>query len=75
MKRIFLTTLAFFGALWFAFMVSIFGLLSFVGPHSAPLPKAMEPVVYLVAGAIVLVAPILAATIVWRRLTPQAGEE
>jgi hypothetical protein len=30
------------------------------------LPKAWEPVVYFLAGAVILVVPIIAAIMVWR---------
>ena len=60
------TAAAYLGTLWVAVIVSVFGLISFVGPHSAPLAKSLEPVVYLIAGALMLVVPIAAAVFVWR---------
>jgi hypothetical protein len=66
MMRLVATVAAYLGALWVAAMISIFGLISLVGPHSAPLPKAWEPVVYFLAGAVILVVPIVAALKVWR---------
>ncbi len=66
MMRYVLTAAAYLGALWFCVMVAVFGLISFVGPHSAPLPKSLEPVVYFVAGAVIFLVPIVVAAAVWR---------
>jgi hypothetical protein len=61
------TAVAFLGTLFATAVVSVFGLISLVGPHSKPIANGMESFVYLAVGAVVLVVPLLVAVGVWRR--------
>jgi hypothetical protein len=55
--------------------VCFFGVIVLAGPHSSLLPSYLQPPVVLLGWGILLVAPVLAARAVWRRMgrIPQEG--
>ena len=57
---------AYVATLWFLFMVVVFGLISLVGPHSKPFSEPISSVVYVLAGLVLLVVPVLAARAAFR---------
>ena len=52
--------------LWLVFMIGVFGVISFVGPHSKRLGEPMTSLVYVLAGLAVLVVPAWAARAAFR---------
>lgn len=48
-------------------VLALFLILIFAGPHSSALPGSWQPVVRVVAGLLVVVLPVLAARLAWRR--------
>lgn len=67
--RYVLTVAAFVGTLWLVGIAAVFAVISFAGPHSGPISKPMELLVYGLACISVLVIPVIAARSVWRRMS------
>ena len=47
--------------------IVFFGTVLLAGPHSSMLPSAMQPAVWLLGWAAVLLGPALVARVAWRR--------
>jgi hypothetical protein len=65
--RYVLTAAAFLATLVVVGAATIFAVLAFAGPHSDMLPKPLQILVYVLAWAVLLGLPALAARAAWRR--------
>lgn len=62
------TAVAYIVSLVLTAVVSFFVVLALAGPHAGLLPSWLEPVVLGMGWLAVLVAPVLVARVVWRRV-------
>jgi len=69
-----LTILAWLASLALLAPVCFFGVILLAGPHSSLLPSILQPPVVLLGWGVLLVAPLLLARSVWRRLSRRTPE-
>lgn len=67
LKRYVAAVSAFVVTLLFVFMNVVFALISFLGPHSPRASQTTEFLVYALSGTALVVLPLLAAWVAWRR--------
>ena len=65
--KLLLTVAAYLGALVAVAFVAFFVVIFLAGPHAGLLPHALESVVLILGWLAVLVLPVWAAWVVWRR--------
>jgi len=65
--RVLITFIAWSGALAVLSPIVFFVMVLLAGPHSSMLPSAVQPAVWLLGWAAVLLVPVLVARMAWRR--------